>query len=65
MPRAALDDMPRGLPGGIASIADAVAGYDFDPDDFDDDEEGGVRLYTDEDIARDLGQEAQVKSMLD
>lgn len=66
MPKA---DQPRSLPGGIASIADALVGYEINMDDYDDDdEEGGVRLDMDDDTdaaERDVGHEEQIKSVLD
>lgn len=75
-PRVPADDQPRSLPGGIASLADALGGYHFDPADYsDDDDEGGVRLDVDDDeetksaraaqIQHELGLEEEIKSVLD
>ena len=58
------DERHRSLPGGLASIADALAGYEIDSDDYDDDEEGGVKL-DDRDPEVEIGREEEAKSMLD
>ena len=63
-PRVPRSDQPRSLPGGLASIADALAGYEIDSDDYDDDEEGGVKL-DDKDPEVEIGREEEAKSMLD
>lgn len=63
-PRVPRNDQPRSLPGGLASIADALAGYEIDSDDYDDEEEGGVRL-DDRDPEVEVGREEETKSTLD